>query len=61
MMPFNPTVGQPPNEKKPSELIQNIKPLLKELMASPLPPASPRLPSAQGVGVRSPEMWLSYE
>lgn len=32
MMPLNP-MGQPPNRKKPSELIQNIKPLLKELMA----------------------------
>ena len=33
MMPFNPMMGQPPNKKKPVELIQNIKPLLKELIA----------------------------
>ena len=39
MMPFNPMMGQPPNRKKPGELIQNIKPLLKELMA----PRWPRL------------------
>ena len=32
MMPFGPMMGQPPNKKKPGELIQNIKPLLKELM-----------------------------
>ena len=31
-MPFGPMMGQPPNKKKPGELIQNIKPLLKELM-----------------------------
>lgn len=31
MMPFGP-IGQPPNKKKPGELIHNIKPLLKELM-----------------------------
>ena len=39
MMPFNPMMGPPPNKKKPGELIQNIKPLLKELMA----PRWPRL------------------
>jgi hypothetical protein len=33
MMPFNPMMGRPPNKKKPVELIQNIKPLLKELIA----------------------------
>ena len=39
MMPFNPMMGQPPNKKKPGELIQNIKPLLNELMV----PRWPRL------------------
>ena len=39
MRPFGPMMGQPPNKKKPAELIQNIKPLLKELMA----PRWPRL------------------
>ena len=34
MMPFNPMMGQPPNKNKPGELIQNIKPLLKELITS---------------------------
>ena len=39
MTPFGPMMGQPPNKKKPGELIQNIKPLLKELMG----PRWPRL------------------
>jgi hypothetical protein len=38
-MPFGSVMGQPPNKKKPGELIQNIKPLLKELMG----PRWPRL------------------
>src|SRR5215831_19963961 len=39
MRPFAPMMGQPPNKKKPGELIHNIKPLLKELML----PRWPRL------------------
>ena len=39
MRPFAPMIGQAPNKKKPGELIHNIKPLLKELMA----PRWPRL------------------
>ena len=39
MRPFGPMMGQPPNKKKTGELIQNIRPLIKELMG----PRWPRL------------------
>lgn len=37
MIPSNHIDGQPPNKKKPTALIQNIKPLVKELVVPRLP------------------------